>query len=74
MQPVRRYAGWQAQKAAAAVAAVPADVMEGVVGGRGELHRGPRRLAGDDDAAGGGNDIIKSTYMTLANTSIVQVR
>ena len=57
----------------AAVAAVPADVMEGVVGGRGELHRGPRRLAGDDDAAAG-NDIIKSTYMTLANTSIVQVR
>ena len=49
-------AGWQAQKAAA-VAAVPADVMEGVVGERGELRQGPRRLAGDDDAAGG-NDII----------------
>ena len=73
MQPVRRYAGWRAQKAAAAVAAVPADVMEGVVGEGGELHRGPRGLAGDDDAAAG-NDIIKSTYMTLANTSIVQVR
>ena len=58
----------------AAVAAVPADVMEGVVGGRGELRQGPRGPAGDDDAAGGGNDIIKSTYMTLANTSIVQVR
>ena len=71
MQPVRRCAGWQAQKAA--VAAVPADVMEGVVGGRGELHRGPRRLAGDDDAAGV-NDIIKSSHMTLANTCIVQVR
>ena len=56
------------------MAAVPADVMEGVVGEGGELHRGPRRLAGDDDAAGGGNDMIKSTYMTLANTSIVQVR
>ena len=39
------------------MAAVPADVIEGVVGGRGELHRGPRGLARGDDAAGGNNII-----------------